>query len=442
MKTILILGSGAREQAIAKALSRSVEKPVIFAIGTTMNPGLKADCQQYVVGDILNEALVLQYARKWQCDLAIIGPEAPLECGMADALWAAGVSVIGPKKALARIETSKQYARDLMKKYHIPGLPRYAVVRTLDEASLFLNELGEGHYVIKADGLMGGKGVKVAGDHLASIDEALQFCETLFKQASTVLIEEKLIGQEFSFMVFSDGSTVVPMPLVQDHKRAYVGDLGPNTGGMGSYTCEDHSLPFVTADDKVAALAINEAVIHALQQETGEPYKGILYGSFIVTRQGVSVIEFNARFGDPEALNILALLTTDFLGICVAIVSGTLKPSLVQFENKASVCKYVVPEGYPDAPLINSPIEILALDPKVHCYLGAVHETSQGLLATGSRIAGLVGVADNLQTAEALAESGVLRIQGKVFHRPDIGTQALIEQRIEMMRTLRDPLCV
>jgi phosphoribosylamine--glycine ligase len=305
---ILIIGSGAREHALAKALARSPQTPDIFCCGTTYNPGIQDLCTDYWVGDICDLEEVSATALGWSVELAIIGPEAPLACGLADALEAQGIAVVGPKQALARIEASKAFARDLLKKYNIPGLPGYRVFHEMRGVDAYLAELGLNNYVIKANGLAAGKGVKVGGEHLHTLVEAYQYCDELFKADGHFVIEEKLVGQEFSLLCFSDGKTAVSMPAIQDHKRAFVGNKGPNTGGMGSYTDSDHSLPFLSDQDLEQAIHINELTLQALKTECHLPYIGILYGGFMVTKKGVYVIEFNARFGDPEALNVLAIL--------------------------------------------------------------------------------------------------------------------------------------
>ncbi len=367
-----------------------------------------------------------------------MGPETPLEKGLADALWAISIPTVGPKKKLAQIETSKGFARELMQKYRISGLPRYKTFHDMHGVEAFLEELGEGCYVVKANGLMGGKGVKVAGDHLHSFSEAMQFCQEILAAGQSFVIEEKLIGQEFSFMCFCDGEHVVPMPIVQDHKRAFVDDRGPNTGGMGSYSDANHSLPFLTKEDVKQALQINKAVIRALTTELKETYIGILYGSFIATKQGVYVIEFNARFGDPEALNVLTILESDFLSICQALVTGHLSAYQVSFSQQASVCKYAVPEGYPDAPRKDVVIDISAVKNKCRLYLASVHAVDGKIYATGSRTAAYVGVADSISAAEEIAEKEVCGISGPLFHRNDIGTDRLIQRRVDDMRRLRD----
>ncbi len=436
---ILIVGSGAREHAIAKALHRSLQNPTIFCCGTTRNPGIEALTANYYVGDICAIEDIVEQGLQWKIDLAIIGPEAPLEKGLADALWHAAIPTVGPQQQLAKLETSKTFTRDLQKKYHIPGALDYRVFKSLVGVQEYLHYLGEHHYVIKADGLMGGKGVKVAGDHLHSFAEALLFCEELIAQGCAFVIEEKLIGQEFSAMCFCDGNQLVSMPLVQDHKRAYVGDLGPNTGGMGTYSHADHLLPFLTAADANQAQLINKNMLAALTAEFNLPYVGILYGSFIATQKGVQLIEYNARFGDPEAMNVLAILESDFVTICQAMVNGTLTCEQVVFSNLATVCKYAVPHGYPDSPVKNVEISIDLFENQDQLYLSAVNIEKGKLLATGSRTAAVVGVANTISAAEQLAEREINKIQGPLFHREDIGTEALIKQKVLQMKQLREP---
>ncbi|MCE3043431.1 phosphoribosylamine--glycine ligase [Legionella sp. 16cNR16C] len=433
---ILIIGSGAREHAIARALHRSPQQPLIYCIGSSVNAGIKQLTQDYLAGDITDCGQVAHQAHEWAIDLCIIGPEAPLEMGLADALWQIGIATIGPKKSLARIETSKEFARNLMQKYNIPGLPVYKTFNSISGVEPFLDSLNN-NYVIKANGLMGGKGVKLFGEHLHSKEEALSFCEQILAKKQSIIIEEKLEGQEFSFMCFADGVRLFPMPLVQDHKRAFAGDEGPNTGGMGSYSDANHSLPFLSKNEVQTALAINNAVYHALTLECQDKYIGFLYGSFIATAEGVYVIEFNARMGDPEALNVLSILESDFVTLCAAMVTGRLDLTDIHFANKATVCKYAVPEGYPDKPLNNFEIDIHSVTNPDNLYLGAVNQINDRTVATGSRTAAYVGIANTIYQAEFLAEAEISRVGGSLYHRKDIGTAALIEQRITHMQRLK-----
>jgi phosphoribosylamine--glycine ligase len=300
----------------------------------------------------------------------------------------------------------------------------------------FMEKL-DGNYVVKADGLMGGKGVKVSGEHLKSLDEGLAYAEECLIAAGKVVIEEKLIGQEFSLMSFADGVSTGVMPAIQDHKRAFEADFGPNTGGMGTYSYPDHSLPFLRLSEVQDAAEITQRLMKVLEEETGVQYKGIMYGGFIATKNGVKVIEYNARFGDPEALNALSLLNTNFVQVCDAIWNGDLGSLALDFAHKATVCKYVVPEGYPDEPRSGERIEIHELPTGVKLYFGNVDQKEDGLYLGSSRAVGLVGVADTIEEAEQLAEVGCGSVKGPVFHRKDIGTQPLIQKRVEMMKQIR-----
>ena len=434
---ILLLGSGAREHAIARALACSPQNPAIACLAANNNPGIQKLAEEFKVGSISDPKSVVSFAQKCCAKLAIIGPEAPLEAGVSDALWNAGIPTVGPKKAHAQIETSKGFTRDLLAKYNIPGGPLYRRFDSLDGVAEFLEELGE-DYVVKYDGLMGGKGVKVSGDHLHSHDEALDYCTKLVNRGGSFVVEEKLIGEEFSLMSFCDGEHLAHMPPVQDHKRAYEGDEGPNTGGMGSYSDADHSLPFLTDDDISHAQKINETTAQALKKEFSEGYKGVLYGGFIATADGVKLIEYNARLGDPEAMNVLPLLESDFVEVCHGIVNGNLDERNVSFSRRATVCKYAVPEGYPDSPVKGEPIDVSSVTDTSQLYYASVDMKDGTLIEAGSRTVAYVGIAGSLVKAEAKAGAEISKVRGPLFHRTDIGTTELIQKRVEHMQTLRN----
>ncbi|MED5426271.1 MAG: phosphoribosylamine--glycine ligase [Candidatus Neomarinimicrobiota bacterium] len=433
---ILLIGSGAREHAIVKALDRSSHEKEIYCLASNRNPGISDLCDKFIVGDINDSYFVLDYAKEVGASLAIVGPENPLAQGVSDCLWDAGVKTVGPKKDLAQLETSKAFTRDLLKAYNIPGSPKYQTFDSMNGVMEFLNELGE-NYVVKYDGLAGGKGVKVAGDHLHSHDEALAYCKNMVDDGSGFVIEEKFVGQEFSLMSFCDGDNLKHMPAVQDHKRAYEGDEGPNTGGMGTYSDVNHGLPFLTDGDIAKAHAINTATAKALKDKFGEEYKGILYGGFMITSNGVKLIEYNARFGDPEAMNVLSLLESDFIDICIGIVNGTLDQVDVRFSNKATVCKYAVPEGYPDSPVKGEPIDVSGISNPDGLFYASVDIKNGQLVEAGSRTVAVVGMADTISDAEKLAENEVSSIKGPLFHRTDIGTDIIIQKRIDHINSLR-----
>lgn len=436
-ETILIVGSGAREHAIAAALTRSPQHPQLICFSGARNPGIAGLCSAYGIGSFTNPAAVAAFAREQHTTMAVIGPEAPLAAGVADALWAAKVPVVGPTQNLARIESSKGFARELLAKHKIPGNPFFRRFNSLEGLDELLAHYANRH-VIKDDGLAGGKGVKVCGDHLLSLEDSLAFCRELVSHGHPFVVEEKVEGEEFSLMSFCDGKTLRYMPAVQDHKRAYEGDKGPNTGGMGTYTGADHKLPFLMDSDIAAAQEINQRVAAALAEECGAPYRGILYGGFMATKDGVKLIEYNARFGDPESLNLLTLLETDFVEICRAIVNKLLDRCDVRFSPTASVCKYLVPEGYPDNPRKGDVVLLPAeLPDGATIYLSAVDVKDEKLIATGSRTVAVVGTAATIAESGAVCERIVRQIPGPFFHRADIGTAPAIARRVQHMKAVR-----
>ncbi|MEE8340671.1 MAG: phosphoribosylamine--glycine ligase [Candidatus Neomarinimicrobiota bacterium] len=433
---VLIVGSGAREHAIARSVKRSKTPNKLYCFASNRNPGIEIISEIIEIGKISDPQAVSRFAAKHSIDLAIIGPEAPLANGVVDALQENNIQCVGPTENLAQIETSKGFTRDLMQKYNIPGCPRYRTFDDLVNVAEFLKTLGE-DYVVKFDGLMGGKGVKVSGEHLNSHAEALEYCKQMIAKNGKFVIEEKLIGEEFSLMSFCDGEHLIHMPPVQDHKRAYENDTGPNTGGMGSYNDANQSLPFLTKTDIGSAMAINIATAKALKEEFGSGYKGILYGGFIATADGVKLIEYNARFGDPEAMNVLVLLQSDLLDVFLGIANSSLSKCNAIFSNEATVCKYAVPVGYPDSPIKGKIIDILKIQNPDQLFFASVDTENGALFEAGSRTVAVIGIADTLQEAEAVAESEIKRIEGPLFHRTDIGTNRLIKKRIDHMKNLR-----
>ncbi|MEN6359780.1 MAG: phosphoribosylamine--glycine ligase, partial [Smithella sp.] len=396
MPNMLLVGNGAREHAIAEAISRSPQNPRLFSFMKANNPGIASLSEKIQPGSYADLKAITGFALENKIDFAVIGPEDPLNNGVVDALAACGIPSVGPNKSLARLETSKSFTRNLVSKYNIPGNPQFKVFTAMDGVEDFLNEL-EG-IVLKPDGLTGGKGVLVQGDHFDTKEEALKLCTQILKDSSSVIVEEKFDGEEFSLQCLCDGKTVVGTPLVQDHKRRFDGDCGPNTGGMGSYSLPDHSLPFLKPSDIEEGLEITRQVAAALCKETGSLYKGVMYGGFIATKNGAKLLEYNARFGDPEAMNILPLLKTDFLEVCRHIIDGTLDKLKIEFEPKATVCKYVVPKGYglpadhPDAASSKAKIAVGDVG-AARLYYSSVDKREDGLYLSSSRAIGIVGIA-------------------------------------------------
>ncbi|MCZ7355408.1 MAG: phosphoribosylamine--glycine ligase [Candidatus Methanoperedens sp.] len=429
---VLLIGSGGREHAIAEAIARSKKNPELYAAMSKKNPGIARLCKDFLLIKETDRAIV-DYALSRGIELAIIGPETPLAAGISDLLWDAGIPVVGPRRLAAQIEFDKAWTRNFMKKYNIQGLPQFKVFRKGDAGTdEYIDELKD--VVIKPAGLTGGKGVKVMGDHFA-IDGAKEYARDVLKNDDLV-IEERLIGEEFTVQAFVDGSNLAFAPAVQDHKRAYEGDKGPNTGGMGSYTDSKEILPFMKVSDYTDAKKIMNDVVCAIRTETGIPYQGILYGQFMATKKGISVIEFNARFGDPEAMNVLPLLNNDFLEVCNAIVNGQLDRIKVTFRKQATVCKYAVPAGYPDNPIRDSVVETGNSGDALLFY-SSVYEKDNKVFTTGSRALAILGIAGTIREAEKRAESGLSGLKGHLYSRHDIGTDELIKKRILHMEELR-----
>jgi len=433
----LVLGSGAREHIIAHKLSESGVN--IFSVLTNLNPGLMSLSREYLFVENYqnNLKLIVDFALMKGVKCVVIGPEDPLSLGFSDAFWRKGIPVVGPLRLHAQIETSKGFTRDLLNKNEIYVSPKYQRFESMSGVEDFISFLS-GEYVVKYDGLMGGKGVKVSGEHLMSVQEGITYCDELINRGGSFVIEEKLIGEEFSLMSFSDGKNIAHMPAVQDHKRAYVGDSGPNTGGMGCYTDYNHSLPFVKDNELSEAREINERVADALRDEFDEGYKGILYGGFMITNEGVKLIEYNARFGDPEAINLLTLLDTDLASICMNIVEGSLGD--VNFKNEASVCKYIVPKGYGSNPAKDATL-VVNESYKEHgdLYYAAVNLEDSGIIGTtSSRAAAVVSKGKDIAEAESKCEDGLSYISGNnLYVRNDIAKSHLIDKRIKNMESIR-----
>lgn len=430
---VLVIGGGGREHAIAEAIARSPKHPEIYAVMAKQNPGIARLCKDFLLEKETNIEWVVEYATSNKIDVAIIGPEAPLSVGLSNSFESAGIPVVGPKKEVARIEFDKAWARNFMRDNNIDGCPEYRVFSNDEGLKEFIEKLQD--VAVKPAGLTGGKGVKIMGDQLADTNEAYEYAKEMLEKGE-VVIEEKLEGEEFTLQAFVDGENLAFAPCVQDHKRAFENDLGPNTGGMGSYSDADVILPFMLADDLEIAKKIMKQTVKTLKDVTGVCYKGILYGQFILTKNGPKVIEFNARFGDPEAMNVLPILETDMIDVIDAIANGKLGSLDVKFAKKATVCKYVVPAGYPDDPDADKEIIFGDMGDAILFY-SSVYEMDGKIFTTRSRSAAVVGIADTIKKAERIAQEGIENIIGDLHYRSDIGTEALIKKKINHMKEIR-----
>jgi len=438
---ILIIGGGAREHAICDAVYRS-KNTDIYCVMSNLNPGIEFLSKEYLLEKETNIDKIVDYAIKKEIDLVLIGPEAPLEAGLSDELTINGISVCSPTKKAARIETDKEWMRNLLKKYEIHGQLRFESFSDIKKAKRFIEEL-DNEIVVKPIGLTGGKGVRVSGDHFHGIDEGLTYAKEIIDKKiggkTRFLIEEKAVGEEFTLQAFSDGNSILPLHAVQDHKRLLPGDKGPNTGGMGSYSCANGLLPFLPRSSYEEAAAIMQEIVEALNKEKCK-YIGPIYGQFMITAEGPKIIEINARFGDPEAMNVLPLLETDFIELCSSMLDNSLSNIKLRLNKKSTVCKYIVPEGYGVNSMVGE--KIFVDEEKIKntgskLFYASVNKNEEFVYTTSSRSLAVVGIADTLMDAERICEDALEYVQGEhIFIRHDIGTSELIEKRMNHMKKL------
>ena len=416
---VCVIGSGGREHALAWRLSISPSVTKVYAI-----PGSAAmsDCAELVGIDWQQSDHLISFLKDNQVDLVVVGPEAPLVAGLADVLNKAGIPVFGPSKAAAQLEGSKVFAKDLMKKYNIPTAA-YGVFHKVDEAKAFIAQTGA-PIVVKADGLAAGKGVVVA----MTIDEANVAVEDMLSgnrfgdAGSTVVIEEFMEGEEASLLAFVDGKTVVPMIASQDHKRIFDGDKGPNTGGMGTYA----PAPVLTDALRDAAMkTILEPMVAAVEKE-GMPYVGCLDAGLMITDEGPKVVEFNARFGDPETQVVLPLLDSDLGEIMMACAKGTLTSNMVKWKDSSAACVILASKGYPET---SSKGDVISGDIKQYDTTIVFHSgtklVGENYVTNGGRVLGVVGLGKDLRTALDRAYERIEHIDFEgMQYRTDIGAKA------------------
>ena len=415
MKKVLVIGGGGREHAIVHALSRSPQVNKIYAAPGNAGIAQLAECVALKETQIDE---LIAFAREKEIDLTVVGPEAALAVGVVDAFRAAGLKIFGPTKAATQIESSKEFAKDLMKKYLIPT----AAYEVFDNYEAALEYVKKGTFptVLKYDGLAAGKGV-VIPETLEEADEALR--DMLLNDKfghGRVVIEEFMTGPEFSFMCFVSDEKVYPMEVAQDHKRAFDGDKGPNTGGMGAYS----PLPFITTEDIDWAYDhIMCATANALIAE-GCSFRGVLYGGLMKTPNGIKVIEFNARFGDPETEVVLPRLESDIYDIFCAVADGE-EMDEIKWNDKASIGIVLASKGYPEAYDKGFVIEGLDQVEGIVYHMGTALKDGK-YVTNGGRVLFVTVMADTFAEAQAKANADVAKIQcDNLFHRSDIGWQAV-----------------
>ncbi len=420
---VLVVGSGGREHALCWAIAASPLCDALFC--APGNPGIEAEaiCVPIAATDLDG---ILALCRTERIDFVVVGPEAPLVAGLVDRLEAKGIAAFGPTAAAAALEGSKGFTKDICAKY---GIPTAAYRRFHDAraAKDYVRKQGA-PIVVKADGLAAGKGVTVAetvAQAEAAIDDAL-IANRFGAAGAEVVIEEFLTGEEASFFALTDGKTALPLASAQDHKRVGDGDVGPNTGGMGAYS----PAPCVTPEIEAQVMTrIIRPTLAAMAQE-GRPYKGVLYAGLMLTKNGPMLIEYNARFGDPECQVLLPRLKSDLLPALIAARDGVLDDFDLRWRDEVALCVVLAAKGYPDNPEKGSVIKGLdaaaASDPSVCIFHAGTKRVGDQLVADGGRVLNVVGLGKTVKEARDRAYAMVNLIDWPDgFYRRDIGWRAL-----------------
>jgi phosphoribosylamine--glycine ligase len=410
---ILLVGSGGREHALGAGLQAD---PACTELHVAPgNPGIAqfAQCHPLVVTD--NQA-ILELAQRLNIDLVVIGPELPLVNGVADILRAANFAVFGPSKDAAQLEGSKNFAKEVMRDAGVPTAHSFTCT-TQEEIEIALDAFGA-PYVVKDDGLAAGKGVVVTNDRQEALDHALA--------CKRVVIEEFLNGPEVSLFGISDGTTIVPMQPAQDFKRAFDGDEGPNTGGMGAYS----PLPWAPSDIIEDTYKQVLAPMIAEMAARGTPFVGLLYAGLALTDHGTRVIEFNARFGDPETQVLIPLLKTPLATLLYNAATGNLKETTLDWKDDSAVTVVLAAEGYPATPKSGGVITGFSAIENVQIYHAGTAHSDQGVVASGGRVLTVTGIGEDLTEARNLAYRAISQISlSGSFYRTDIALNASVAEK-------------
>lgn len=466
---ILGVGSGAREHAIAEALKRSQYSPRLYWIGELRNPGIYRLCKEsggeYKISSTTDPEKVAGIAKELGVDFVFIGPEEPNFHGVPDALQSIGIACIGANRSVALIEMSKAEMRRLQWEYDIPGKLLFQTFRSASEAYETLAKYADSltwlqNVALKPARQAGGRGVKVVEDRQIYLHEEKQrfkskhvgWLEGYMKGYEDIdekiLVEENVWGPEYTLQCFTDGRSIVGMPLVQDNKNAHEFDIGTETGGMGSISGAGMTLPFITQEEYQKSLEVVRKMVEAIQKKTGKKYHGIVAGQMMLTEvEGPTIIEMYSRLGDPEALNVLYNLETDLVDVCFAIFDERLEGIKIKFQEKAVVVKAVAPKGYPDYRNRAKGHPISVDEAKIQergCsfYWGSADLRDDGSILTGgSRMGEILASSDSLEEASKRIESAIEYVRlldgWGLYHRSDIGSKELLKKRAELAERVR-----
>ena len=430
MSKILLVGGGGREDAVARKIVESGGE--LFSALKNRNPSILGLSREHLIVDELDHARIVEFAVSRGVELAFIGPDPVLDTPLEDELSKKGILVASPTRDAARLETSKSFMRDLLSRHKITGNIFSRLFRDKDDLQSFLSHETR-EFAVKPIGLTGGKGVKVMGVQLCNAAEAISYATQIIDHDGQVLLEERITGEEFSLQVFTDGSRIAATPLAQDFKRAYENDEGPNTGGMGSITDSNGLLPFIPRKSYDFALSVMKQIAGSMKKD-GTPFKGVMYGQFMETAEGPKVVEVNARFADPESMNILSLFKGDFVELLYSIAEGNLMTNF-SFLDAASVLKYVVPKGYGTKPVPGSlSVDLKSMPKDIMLYYAAVSGTKEKVEMSTSRSLALVGIAPTIEEASDRVDQNLHRIKGDYYIRHDIGSRHMMEEKMRKFR--------
>ena len=417
---ILVIGSGGREHAITWKVCQSPKTDKVFVLPG--NPGTSQIATNVDGVSVDDHAAVASFCKANQVDLVIVGPEVPLAAGLVDSLSGVGIRCFGPKQAAAQIEASKVFSKDFMARHNIPTA-RYATFTQLEDALGYLDKV-DYPIVIKASGLAAGKGVILpeTDDEAEATLKSIMVDKAFGDAGTEIVIEERMMGQEVSLMAFTDGTTVVPMISAQDHKRLLDGDNGPNTGGMGAYA----PAPIFTNDLLQEVIEkILQPAVDGLRNE-GRKFVGVLYAGLMLTPNGIRVLEFNCRFGDPETQVVLPLLETDLVMIAEACVDGRLNEVDMQWKNGAAVCVVLASKGYPEKPEKGQVVSLSELPEDMICFHAGTKQSGPDVVTSGGRVFGLTAWSSDIASAveKVYANIDMVAFDG-IQYRKDIAHRAL-----------------
>ncbi len=441
VKRILIVGSWAKEQITIENLSSNPDIE-IFSYMDIKNPGIVPLVKGYQVGSFHDISAIVNYAKEQKIDLVIITTASPLSRGLVDALEENHILAFGPVSIAAKLESNKEFTRRLLRKYIPSAIPKFEVFDDSQKAIDYAEKL-DWQVAVKPIGLTEGLGVRVFGEQLKDENEVKGYIQQVINKriggSSKVIIEEKIEGEEFTVQCFVHGMLVLPTPAVQDFKKLLPGEKGPNTASMGSYSQQGRLLPFMEEKDYEKSLEIIRRTLEGFKKETGRTCSGFLYGQFMATARGVKLVEYNFRPGDPEWMNTVIVLKNNLLDVILKLFQG--EEQELYFENQATVCKYIVPKGYPEKLYQN--LEVYLNEGAIQKIGGLRYYYSCGLDDAGKLNVGtergiaFVAKAPTIEEANEKVEKAISLVKGEFYYRKDIGTKELIDSKVEHVNRLK-----